>query len=74
MSSRETLAPRRKWSSTTAEHALGVENMARKSVPGRGVMVDFHAEFGRARELARYDNFMRVLDKDRVVVEQGGML
>jgi len=37
-------------------------------------MVDLHAELGGARELVRYDSFMRVLDKDRVVVEQGDML
>ena len=37
-------------------------------------MVDLHAEFGRAREFVRYDSLMRVLEKDRVVVEQGDML
>ncbi len=59
---------------TTKVHALGVENMAVKCVQGRGVMVDLHAEFGRARELVGYDSFMRVLEKDNVVVEQGDML
>ena len=49
---------------TTAVHALGVENMAVKCVQGRGVMIDLHAEFGRARELVGYDSLMRVLEKN----------
>ena len=47
--------------------------MAQKCVQGRDVMVDLRAKFGRAREIVCYDVFMRVLDKDRVVVEQGDM-
>jgi hypothetical protein len=50
------------WSTTTAVHALGVENMARKCVQGRDVMFDLHAVFARARELVRYDCFMRSPD------------
>ena len=48
--------------------------MAEKCVPGRGVMVDLHTEFGRVRELVSYDGLMRVLEKDKVVVEKGDLL
>lgn len=59
---------------TTAVHALGVENMAAKCVQGRAVMIDLHAHFGRARELVGYDALMRVMEKDKVVVESGDMV
>ena len=59
---------------TTAVHALGVENMAQKCVQGRAVMVDLHAHFGQARALIGYDELMRVLDRDKVVVESGDMV
>ena len=59
---------------TTAAHALGIENMAEHCVQGRGVMIDLHAHFGRARVAVGYDQLMRVLEADRVVVEHGDMV
>jgi len=59
---------------TTAVHALGVENMAVKCVQGRGVMIDLHAEFGGARQLVGYEQLMRILDKQAIVVETGDMV
>ncbi|MGH8632079.1 MAG: cyclase family protein, partial [Burkholderiales bacterium] len=59
---------------TTAVHALGVENMAAKCVQGRGVMIDLHARFGRAREVVGYEKLMRVMEQDKVVVEKGDMV
>jgi kynurenine formamidase len=59
---------------TTAVHALGVENMAVSCVQGRAVMIDLHAQFGRARQLVGYDALMAVIDKDAVVVETGDMV
>lgn len=55
-------------------HKLGVENMAEKGLVGRGVMVDLLAHCGRERKLVTLDDLKRVLDKDKVTVEEGDML
>ena len=60
--------------STTAVHALGVENMAVSCVQGRGVMIDLHAHVGRASTAVGYDQLMRIMEKDKVVVEKGDMV
>jgi kynurenine formamidase len=51
--------------------ALGIENLAEHGAQGRGVMVDLHAHFGRERRAIGYGDLMRVLERDRVVVERG---
>ena len=43
-------------SGLVAARALGIENMAARCVQGRGVMIDLHAMFGRARQLIGYDD------------------
>ena len=53
---------------------LGIENMAERSVQGRGVMVDLYAHFGDARKLVGYDDLMRVMEADGVSVEKGDMV
>jgi hypothetical protein len=50
---------------------LGVENMAVSCVQGRAVMIDLLAHFGRSGKVVGYEDLMMVLDKDKVVVEQG---
>ena len=52
-------------------NALGIENLAEHGAQGRGVLVDLHAHFGRERKAVGYDDLMRVLDRDEVVVERG---
>jgi len=54
--------------------ALGIEVMAETCVQGRGVMVDLEAHFGRAHVLVGYDDWMRVLEQDRVVIGEGDIL
>jgi kynurenine formamidase len=54
--------------------ALGIETMAVTGAQGRGVLVDLHAHFGRARELVSYDKLMRVMEADSITVETGDML
>jgi kynurenine formamidase len=54
--------------------ALGIERMAERCVQGRGVMIDFAAHFGESPVLIGYDELMRVMDADRVEVEQGDMV
>ncbi len=51
--------------------ALGIQNLAEHGAQGRGVMVDLHAHFGRERRPVDYDDLMRVMERDQVVVEHG---
>jgi len=60
--------------STSAAHALGIENMAQRCVQGRAVMIDLHARFGDERAVVGYEQLMAVLDADGVVVEPGDMV
>ncbi len=55
-------------------HKLGVENMAAKAIQGRAVLVDLEKHYGRDHKYVNYDDFKRVLDADKVVVEPGDML
>ncbi|PHQ67724.1 MAG: cyclase [Sneathiella sp.] len=54
--------------------ALGIENMAAAAVQGRGVMIDLEGEFGRDPVIVGYDDLMRVMEKDHVLVEEGDMV
>jgi hypothetical protein len=58
----------------TEARALGIQNLAEHGAQGRGVLVDLHHHFGRERRAIGYDELMRVLEKDRVVIERGDML
>jgi kynurenine formamidase len=60
--------------STVVAHALGIERLAERSMQGRGVMIDLVHHLGRERTAVGYDQLMRVLDADRVEVEQGDMI
>jgi len=53
---------------------LGVENMAVHGIQGRGVLVDLHAHFGVERKMVSRDDLLRVIERDKVVVEPGVML
>lgn len=54
--------------------ALGIQNMAAAGVQGRGVMIDLEGEFGRAQTMVGYDELMRVVEKDNVLIEEGDMV
>lgn len=59
----------------TRAKALGIENMAFHGVQGRGVLVDLFSEFGDfPRKEVGYDDLMRVMKKQNVVVEKGDIL
>ncbi len=60
--------------STSAAKALGIERIAETCVQGRGVMVDLHAHVGDSRALIGYDDLMRILEADRIVVETGDLV
>ena len=54
--------------------ALGIDNMARAGVQGRGVLIDLHHHFGSVHRLVGYDDLMQVCNADGVVVETGDMV
>ena len=54
--------------------ALDVATMARKAIQGRAVLVDLKKHFGLERRSVGSEDFRRVLELDRVVVEPGDML
>jgi len=58
----------------TEARALGIQNLAEHGAQGRGVMIDLHAHFGRERRPVGYEDLIRVLEKDKVVVERGDMV
>lgn len=53
---------------------LGIENMASACVQGRAVMIDLHAHFGREKKYVGYEDLMRIMQQDKVVVEKGDMV
>jgi kynurenine formamidase len=53
---------------------LGIENVARTGVQGRGVLVDLVREYGYERKIVRFDELNRIMDKQRVVVEAGDIV
>lgn len=54
--------------------ALGIEAMAERGVQARGVLLDLHAHYGERYLPVGYDDLMRILEQDRVTVEQGDIL
>jgi hypothetical protein len=50
---------------------LGFDTMARTCVQGRGVMIDLCHHLGRDRQLVSYDDIMRIIEVDRIEVNQG---
>ncbi|WP_354681879.1 cyclase family protein [Cupriavidus necator] len=54
--------------------ALSIAVLAEHGVQGRGVMIDLEHHIGRKRHAVGYDELMRILDADKVVVEQGDMV
>ena len=62
--------PWAKFEGARAE-ALGIQNLAESGAQGRAVMIDLNKHFGRERKPVGYDDLMRVMDADKVVVEKG---
>lgn len=53
---------------------LGIDILAETGMQGRGVMVDLQAHVGNSRTGVGYDELMRILEADRVSVEEGDIL
>jgi kynurenine formamidase len=54
--------------------ALGIENLARAGVQGRGVLIDLYTEYGRTPAKVGYEALMRLMDAQSVGVEAGDFL
>lgn len=54
--------------------ALGIENLARAGVQGRGVLLDLHREYGRTPAKVGYEALMRLMEAQQVSVEAGDFL
>ena len=57
-------APRRSASTT----------WRRTAIQGRGVMIDLEAHFGRGGKFVSYDELMRIMEADKVEVEEGDLV
>lgn len=58
----------------TEAKALGIQNLAEHGAQGRGVLIDLHHRFGRKHHAVGYDELMKLMDEDQVVVEKGDMV
>lgn len=54
--------------------ALGIERLAEHGVQGRAVLIDLEHHVGRRRQAVGYDALMRILEADRVAIEEGDMV
>lgn len=58
-----------------AAKALGIQNPATHGIQGRAVMVDLFSEYGEfPRKEVNYNELMRIMEKDQVIVEPGDIL
>lgn len=53
---------------------LGIENMARAGIQGRGVMLDLEILHGRERVSIDYDALMRVIEQQKAEIGEGDFL
>ncbi len=58
----------------TQAKALGIQLLAEHGAQGRGVLIDLHHHFRRARRAIVFSDLMNVLEKDKVEVEKGDMV
>jgi hypothetical protein len=50
--------------------ALGIDNLAAHPAQGRGVMIDLEARLGRDPSYLGYETLMRIMEADKVAVEE----
>ena len=58
----------------TGARRLGIENLARAGVQGRGVLLDLYREYGRKPASVGYEELMRLMESQQVEVEAGDFL
>jgi kynurenine formamidase len=52
----------------------GIEHMARHGLQGRGVLINLKKHYGERSHAVSHDELMRILEADRIEVEQGDIL
>jgi len=57
-----------------AGRPLGIERVATHGVQGRGVLVDWFAHHGIAKQMITFDLLQQVMDRDNVQLERGDIL
>jgi hypothetical protein len=72
-SSKGNSEPWARYEGTEAK-ALGIENLAEHGAQGRGVMIDLHHHLGRKHHAVGYDELMKMMERDKVEVEEGDMV
>jgi kynurenine formamidase len=58
----------------TGARRLGIENLARAGVQGRGVLLNLYREYARAPASVGYEDLMRLMEAQQVEVEAGDFL
>src|SRR5207245_28815 len=53
---------------------LSIDHMAAKGMQGRGVMIDLEHHCGRGASFVGYDQLMRIMEADKVEVEEGDIV
>src|SRR5215472_16155788 len=53
---------------------LSIDLMAAKGMQGRGVMIDLEHHCGRGESFVGYDQLMRIMDADKVEIEEGDLV
>src|SRR5260370_41492637 len=53
---------------------LWIDHMAAKGMQGRGVMIDLEAHCGRGEGFVGYDQLMRIMEGDKIEVEEGDLV
>ncbi len=54
--------------------ALSIDHLAAHPIVGRGVMIDLEAHFGRGPSFVDFEALMRVMEADKVRVEEGDLV
>ena len=54
--------------------ALNISNLATHGVQGRGVLLDLEKHIGRKRQAVNYETLMRIIDADKIIIEEGDMV
>jgi len=53
---------------------LSIDHMAAHGMQGRGVMIDLERHCGRGASVVGYDQLMRIMETDKVEVEEGDLV
>jgi kynurenine formamidase len=70
----EDIVPPDPTTGAAGTRRLGIDTIALTCVQGRGVMIDLCHHLGRERRSVGYDDLMRIVEADDIVIHTGDML